>query len=270
MAVLFLKKFMIYTLTLTKVVEEFLLYKTQQRPENVYTQFFKKALNASKLDKDMDTADKLPIDKRLINKSLQELTDLVDIECLQIYIFLSNIFISKKEKAKKISFIYKNHQYEFLFKMQEQEKLLCCKVKRKDELIKFTFKFIRRQIMKDFTNKHKKKLSYSQLKLKFYSAFLNSDKKAIKYFESFDVSKKGLLILEPFTELSQLINDFKSNQYMHRVMEEYIMVKVDPSIKNSIPFRSFVEESLSRQHKQSLVVQNILNSLEIFEEFLVI
>lgn len=270
MAVLFLKKFMIYILTLIKIVEEFLLYKTQERPMNVYTEFFKKISNLDKNDKNTKIDHTIPINKDHLNKNIYELTEEVDIECLQMYIFLSNIFINKKDKAKNISFIYKNHQYDFIYRMQEQEKMLCCKIKRKDELIKFTFKFIRRQIMRDFMNQYKKKLSYTQLKHKFYSIFLNSDKKAIKYFESFDVSKKGLLILEPFTNLSRLMNEFKSHQYIQRVMEEYIMIKVDPSIKKSISFRSFVEESLSRQHKQSLVVQNIINSLEIFEEFLII
>lgn len=267
MALLFLKKFLIYILTLIKLVEQFLLFKTQNEPENMFMNFFMNDYQLSKDNQNQNNIQLLSIDKDLLDKDIYDMIDQVDIECLQIYIFLSNVFICKKEKKKNISFIYKNFQYEFIYKIDEQERILSCKTKRKDELVKFSFKFIRRQILKDYTIQNKKKHNLNELKYKFYLKYMKSNRKAINYFESFDVSKKGLLILEPYTELIKLIKNFKSKKYIERVIDEYIMLKTDPSITKSISFRNFVEESLSRQHKQSIVIQNIINSLEIFENF---
>ena len=100
-----------------------------------------------------------------------------------------------------------------------------------------------------FENTHK-----SKLKKVFYKKYLNGDIQAIKYFESFDLSRKGLETLKEFSELKKMMLLFQEKKYIATLVQEYIFEKSDEVLKEDITFQQFIKEILSRQHKHSVIM----------------
>jgi hypothetical protein len=172
-----------------------------------------------------------------------------------------------------IRVIYQSKEIRFEMTSKEQIRILCCKKKRKDELIKFSFKFIRRHIYLDFRKKYFENdpnVSKKKVKEKFHDIYLNNDKKSIKYFESFDVSRKGLLTLKNFHELKKKIRDFQRSKYLQLLIKEYIFEQSDEILTDDLTFQEFIDDSLSRQHKHIMVIQGVINSLELFIDYFTI
>jgi len=213
---------------------------------------------------------KVPVDLELGTLSIEELISKFNVEDFCTYLILGHTYIYKKNKKVKIKIIHKKKLFEFDLTCREQRDILCCKTKRKDELIKLSFKFIRRQVFKNFKQNHKRRFEdthKSKLKKMFYDKYLNSDNQAIKYFESFDLSRKGLETLKEFGELKKMMVNFQEEKYISALTQDYIFEKSDDVLKEDFSFQQFIKEVLSRQHKHSVVLQGIINSLEQFIEF---
>jgi hypothetical protein len=210
---------------------------------------------------------KIEIQKNLLNLSLEDLIKLIDIKDVNTYLLITHRFISKKDKDQQMKLIHHGKLYEFSLNTFEQQQLLCCKTKRKDELIKFSFKFIRRELVKKFRATVGPTMDKMKVKHMFNKRYLHGNKGAIKYFESFDVSKKGLKILDEFKKLKTMMLGVQKKGYIEALIKEYIWKKGSQILEDSFSFRKFVEEILSRQHKHSMVVQGVLNSLNQFEHF---
>lgn len=88
----------------------------------------------------------------LLSKSLQNLTNLVNVMDVSTYVLLTNVYMSGKENFRKI-YLYTGETFTVNIKINEE--VLFYKSKRKDELVKFSFKFIRKQLI----NRHRKEIS---------------------------------------------------------------------------------------------------------------
>lgn len=260
---------LIYMLTLMRVMNEYLEEKTQSTPSAEH-KTIRTLINNCKRSGGSHFQNRVKVDPSLPTKPLHDLVQLFDVEDFSTYLILAHTYIYKKNKKVAIKIRHKRRTFEFDLTCKEQKDLLCCKTKRKDELIKFSFKFIRRQVFKNFKQNHKRRFEDTQkskLKDLFYRKFLNGDSRAISYFESFDLSRKGLETLKEFTELKKMMVAFHKDKYISALTQDYIFEKTDDVLKEDISFGQFIHEILSRQHKHSVVIQGIVNSLEQFIEF---
>jgi hypothetical protein len=269
-AILFLKKIIIYMITLMKLVNDFLEYKSNLSENQGNKSTISNLVNFANENLIDKMESKIKINLNLIALNIDELIKKFDIRDFCSYLILAHTNIPKKKKQMKFIINHRNKKLKFEFTIKEQINLLSCKVKRKDELIKFSFKFIRRQILKQFQEENKYKLDKSdkqKLKQIFYSKFLNNNSEAIKYFESFDLSRKGLKILSKYSDLKNMMIKFCHSFYIEAMINEYIYRKSDQIFHEDLNFSSFLTEVLSRQHRHSIVVQGVINSLEQFIEF---
>lgn len=257
-------------LTLLNLVNQFLEFKIRgQELESGHQLLARLVLRANDNDT-QSMSSELRVDPAHLSLSLEQLISLFDIRDFAVYLILAHTYIPKKKKQVKVTLQHKQRRYKFEFSIREQVNLLCCKIKRKDELVKFSFKFIRRQMLRQFQEENKYKLDKSdraRLKHIFYAKFLSNDKNAIRYFESFDLSRKGLKVLSEFTQIKQMMVQFCKNYYIEAMLNEYIYRKSDKILREDLDFVEFLTEVLSRQHKHSVVVQGVMNSLEQFIDF---
>lgn len=267
LSVLFLKKIVIYVLTLMRIMNDFLEIKSSRAAGPKYMDHL---ISNSKKPSPMVFSNKVRVDASLENLSIRQLIDLFDISDFATYLVLGHTYIYKKHKKVRVKVVHRGRVCQFDMTCREQRDILCCKTKRKDELIKFSFKFIRRQVFKNFKQTHKRRFEdthKSKLKQMFYDKFLCGDAQAIKYFESFDLSRKGLETLKEFSELKNMMVLFQEREYIGALTQDYIFEKSDEILKEDFTFQQFIKEVLSRQHKHSVVMQGIVNSLEQFIEF---
>ena len=211
------------------------------------------------------------IDPSLIEMSISDLIGQLKIQDVQTFITIGRIMISRKMKKRKVSLIHQGKAIEFYLTKQEQMNVLFCKAKRKDELLKLGFKFIRRQILDEFQEKHKMKVqdpNKMTLKKAFYKNYFGEDQRAAEYFESFDISKKGYDILSNHTKLISKMKNFCSSKFIEDMIKHYILEKSSDVVKKEMNIKEFFVELLSRQHKHSVTIQAIINSQEqIFDFF---
>jgi hypothetical protein len=270
MSILFLKKIIIYILTLMKMVKDFIYIKSEKGVLSEDQQQMASLIRLSNHSTQNSFKNQIVVDKSLLNLSIEELLSKFDIRDFYIYLILGHSYIKKKERKTRIELKFKNEKYSFIMTSREQRDLLCFKIKRKDELIKFSFKYIRRQIFKEFRKKHKRRFEEpdrNKLKQIFFQQYFQGDQEAIDYFESFDLSKKGLEILRGYSDLKEMMCSFQQKKYIKSLIHEYIFDKSDDILKEDLDFTDFIKEVLSRQHKHSVVVQGVLNSLEQFIQF---
>ena len=267
LSILFLKKIVIYVLTLMRVMNDFLLAKSGPAESPRYMDAL---IRNSRRASPQVLSGRVKVDVSLARRPLSELIGLFDIADFATYLVLGHTYIYKKHKKVRVRVAHRGRLHEFDLTCREQRDILCCKTKRKDELIKFSFKFIRRQVFKNFKQAHKRRFEdthKSKLKQMFYDRYLCGDAQAIKYFESFDLSRKGLETLKEFSELKKMMVLFQEQEYIGALTQDYIFEKSDDILKEDFTFQQFIKEVLSRQHKHSVVMQGIVNSLEQFIEF---
>jgi hypothetical protein len=256
-------------IVLMKLVNDFLEMKMKNQDINSDLCLASLIINANEnLTEAMNS--KLTINQQYLSLSIEELISLFDIRDFATYLTLAHTYIPKKQKQIKLIISHKSKKFKFDFSIKEQINLLCCKTKRKDELIKFSFKFIRRQVLKQFQEENKYKLNKAdknKMKHIFYSKFLNENEEAIQYFESFDLSRKGLKVLSQYVQLKKMMIQFCNNFYIESMLNEYIYRKSDQIFHEDLNFVGFLSEVLSRQHKHSVIVQGVINSLEQFIDF---
>ena len=209
------------------------------------------------------------VDADLLNLSIEELLERVDILLFPEYIILSNLFIMKSLSSKLVTLTLKNKKFSFQVTFEEQQLLLCAKIKRKDELIKYSYRFIRKQIFKEFKAQveARGKTSLEKVRKEFNKVFLNGDPKIVEYYKLVDISKKRLDNLSSCTLLQQKINQFKIEEYFPRQIEKLIFFKNDKLFEDQLTFDSFLKSIFCSQFKNSMILQDIIQSYFIFDSF---
>lgn len=266
----FIKKILVYLITLFNLMNQFLDFKiidpSERHPKDQMDELLKRVNRTN----NKYLSDLIPVKEGLINQPLEALVKMISIVDVQKYITITHTFIQRKYKSLNMNLLHRGERRSFRLTTREQKVLLCCKIKRKDELIKFSFKFIRRQLFKKYRDESLLKdpqLCKAEIKYRFNKEFLFSRPLAIKYFESFDLSRKGLRLLKDFTELKKNMSEFQRTGFIRELIFEYIMEKSDQILRKDLPFTTFYNEILSRQLRHALVAQGVINSLEQFIEF---
>ena len=214
---------------------------------------------------------KYGIDARLFALSLEELMAQVDVCFFQNYLLLTHVYLTKKYSKKTVNLRLRGKSYTFRFTLKEQEQIFCSKSKRRDELIKFSYKFIRKQIFKNFKKElflRRKDLSSNEdAKQEFYAQVLNRNQEAIDYFNSVDVSKKHLKKFEKCRQIVDMIHHYKDNKYIEEQIETNIFKKAETIFRDDLTFENFLKCLFCGQHKHSVILQDIINSHNIFDIF---
>lgn len=214
---------------------------------------------------------KYGIDSKLFALPLEDLMAQVDVCFFQNYLLLTHVYLTKKFSKKVVNLRLRGKNYTFKFTLKEQEQIFCSKSKRRDELIKFSYKFIRKQIFKNFKKElfqERKDLSSNEdAKKEFYSQILNQNKEAIDYFNSVDVSKKHLKKFEKCRKIVDMIHNYKDNKYIEEQIETNIFKKAETIFRDDLTFENFLKCLFCGQHKHSVILQDIINSHNIFDIF---
>lgn len=254
-------------ITVLKLMNDFIEIKKTKIQNEEQSSNLLNLIDQCQTNLNLSFVNKIEIDPELLELPIDSLLKKVDISDINTFIFITHRFINKKDRDQHVKMFHRGELVEFLINTREQQELLCCKTKRKDEYIKFSFKFIRRELLKKFRLNLGVEADKMQVKHMFNRKYLKNDKKAILYFESFDVSKKGLKVLNPFAKLKTMMQGVQKNGYIEALIKEYIWEKKSFVLEDSFCFVRFMDEILSRQHKHSMVVQGVLNSLNQFDEF---
>jgi hypothetical protein len=266
----FFKKLLIYVITLMKVMNEYLSLKISKKKITFKLSPVAYMIELSNQFNADAMRNKITVDGGLLSNSLEELLNMVNIEDFRTYIMLNHVYIYKNNQKVEVHVEHRGKQVKVTMTKKEQRDVLCCRTKRKDELVKMSFKFIKRKILKEFEKIQKKKnrnIKKNNWKKKFYKEYFEGNEVGIKYFEFFDLSKKRLETLKRFSKLTQKLKEFHEKQFIKEMVKEYI---VDQSKYISDPhlgLDKFVGSLMSRQQKHSMVLQNVLNALKEFGSF---
>ena len=220
-------------------------------------------LNALKTNTKDLTGVRFKLKEGIMNKTLEELIDSIDILDIQTFLILNHTFINKKDIYKEVKILHKKKLYKFMLSTKLQTEFFCCKTKRKDELVKFSYKFIRKQIYKDFCRQNQDLVGMkkNEIKAVFNKKYFGNDLTAINFYKSFDLSREGLRVVKQFNPIKKLIIKFVKTNFISTLIEDYILYKPDDILKDEVSLELFVSELLSRQHKHSMTIQLVLSSL---------
>lgn len=211
----------------------------------------------------------LCVDPGLFACSTAQLMDKIDMTLFPEYVILSNLFIMKSSSTRMVTMTLRNNSYSFQVTIEEQQRLLSSKIKRKDELIKYSYRFIRKQIFKKFKEdlEKQRRVTLDEARSEFNRVFLNDDPAIIEYYKAVDISKKRLVKLSPCHRLHQTINSFKNEEYFPRQIEKLIFYKNDQIFEDHLKFDSFLKSIFCSQFKNSMILQDIIQSYFVFDSF---
>ena len=107
------------------------------------------------------------------------------------------------------------------------------------------------------------------IKKKFNQKYFNNDNRAIKYFNSNDFSKKDLFRIENCERLIKDIWKYKFKHFVKDFFKYYLVDKKEMFLQNkNLTFEMFMTILFERKSKHPWLIQEILNSVFVFESFL--
>jgi hypothetical protein len=207
----------------------------------------------------------------LLQKDIESLANCIEIEELQFYLWINRNYIDRK--AIKKDFVYKTiygKKYRISIGFREKCQIICSKTKRTDEILKFTFKFLRKRILFKY-KKDKKKKTRNQLDLKmmFNKDILDNDEDLTKRFYSYDVSKKDLKALKQNDKIYSILLKHFTEKFIIEVIENILSFKQEKFFEKKLDIVDFVKLFYSNQQKQALVLQDIINTFEVFSVYFI-
>lgn len=203
----------------------------------------------------------------LLSKSLGELAGLVDVADVSTYVLLTNVYMSGKENQRRVH-LFSGEGFSVNVKVNEE--VLFYKSKRKDELVKFSFKFIRKQLI----NRHRRRISRNASKVKaqfvrkdFNERVLLNDAEVIEYFYSMEVNKKNLKSLGRAPQVIEMVNEYKEQYFLQDQINFNIFQKNENIFREDVSLLEFIKKIFIVQNKNNVTLQSVLNSLYVFDGF---
>lgn len=205
--------------------------------------------------------------KHLLRKSLCELAALVNVADVSTYVLLTNVYMSGKENLRRVR-LFTGESFSVNVKVNEE--VLFYKSKRKDELVKFSFKFIRKQLI----NRHRRKISKNASKVKaqfvrkhFNQEILGNDPQVVEYFYSMEVNKKNLKSLAKAPQVIEMVNKYKEKHFLQDQINFNIFQKNENIFREDVSLLEFIKKIFIVQNKNNVTLQSVLNSLYVFDGF---
>ena len=122
------------------------LYVNQNTKENIFQKFYinedTKIQYLSELEKFQNSSmSKLKICNGLMNKNMDQLIECFNFEDIKFYFVVNRIFIKKKFQPKFFSVFKNQRKIEIEYNHKIKDIIICSKIKRRDEILKFSYKF---------------------------------------------------------------------------------------------------------------------------------
>lgn len=239
----------------------------QNEISNHNLSILKLILDPESLDKQKSL--KFKIDKELLTLDLHRLIEKLSLSQVSLYVLLTNLYMTGKESSRVVSLL-EGTQIRVDIKANEQA--LFYKSKRKDELVKFSFKFIRKHILGRFRRSLEAqgtRLKSRENKRKFDSVYFGPNLKAKNYFYSMEVNKKNLPHLKQSPEVVGLIKEYVKDGFLADQINSNIFNKNNNIFREDLTLVDFIRKIFVVQNKNNFTLQNILNSLYVFRHFFV-
>ena len=233
----FLRKILVLLISLIDLIKIFMNLKAESEVFKVFniSENFRK-MYQNELEKYLEGSNlpALEVCPHLLSMGVRELAESVEVEDLQFYHWINRNYLDKKTVDKEFHFrdIY-GKNFQLCLSFRDKCQIICSKIKRKDEILKFTFKFLRKKILFKYERDNKKQ-ARNQLDLKniFNSEILNDDKNLIDRFYSYDVSKKDLIVLKENPKIYDMLIDHFLNQYIIDAIENILSFDQEEIYKN--------------------------------------
>ena len=265
----FFKNLLMITVSLLDLMKMFLNFKTGESiyPESSRWDSYKKIVRNIIPG---EHKKRLKIDYNLKNQTISQLLSQIDLRDLQIYISI-NKSVVKKNKYQDISFRRRdNNELEnIIISYDEHHQLFCPKFKRKDELTKFLFKYIKKQIFSEYkkqTLEKEGKVAYKMIVSNYDTEFL-PDKTTRKIFYSENINKKNLLLLKKKNKkvTQSIIKYVKTSLINHLITKIY--QEDEPAIfGNRVTFSEFAKMFLHSSKKHVLLFKDCVIALDTLNE----
>lgn len=223
--------------------------------QNIYLQEIKEAKRVQ-----------LPICPSLLSIELEELINLFRFNDLQFYFKVNRIFIKKKFDPKVFNL---KNKIKIEYSHQIKDRITCSKLKRRDEILKFSYKFIRRNLILNFARLNQMSgLSFSQKKKSFEKAVLGNDKTLKSNFFCYEVSKKNLEYLRDHPLIGPKIQCYYRNSYLKDLVKETIDNDYDFVFNKKNTIHDFLEILYCVQLKKNINILDIFTSYEVLGQYL--
>lgn len=212
----------------------------------------------------------LKIDPELMTRTMSQLLSQIDLRDLQIYISI-NKSVVKKNKYQDISFRRRdnNRLENIIISYDEHHQLFCPKFKRKDELTKFLFKYIKKQIFAEYKTKtleREGKVAYKEIVSNYNADFL-PDKATRKIFYSENINKKNLLMLKAKNPtVTESICKFVRGSLIHDLISKIYREDEPPIFGNLVSLPQFAKMFLHSSKKHVLLFKDCVIALETLDE----
>ena len=230
--------------------------------------------NLAKLKRTLEEGspvDLFQIDVKLLRMSVQELVEAIDIKLFQHFVHVSQVVFrpdrDSGSSTSKRRFFLKGSDFQVRFEGNdfEVDEVLCAKRKRGDEGLKHCFKAIRKGIFRVYREANKTGTQLTVLKEEFHGKVFGSDDKMKAYFRENNITKETISNLKRCVRFEELSESYKSNNFLRDQVRRNILDKKEEILSKNMTFEAFAKVLLDKQKKHGWILQNILNSIEMYD-----
>lgn len=278
MATPLVKKLLVYFLHVMHLFRLYLKIKTEGSYQGIVSEYidpkiFKENLELMRQkikDKKSGEGKLFQFDFALLSKTIVELLNYVDIKLFQEYINISQVVFPNEREAmtqclKRELFLFSNQNF-ICFEATDYEidDLLCAKRKRGDEGLKHCFKAIRKGIFNIYKLDKPKHTNLANLKEEFLEKMFGVDENIKPYYRENNITKETISVLKRCKGYNQKAENYKIKYFLKDQVKRNILEKKEEILKTNLNFESFAKVLLDKQKKHGWILQNILNSIEMY------
>ena len=270
----FFKKLLVLTVCLLDLMKVFLNHKLHEEtfpdagPRHV---MFKQALRRMSPNQ---SDFRFPVPVELRNMSVHELLDCIDLSHLQTYIIFNKTVI-KKNRYREVSFNRPGampRRESLILSYDEHARVFNSKFKRKDELTKFLYKYIKKQLFREYrevareTHTGRRAPSHKSLVANFDKTYL-PDATSRKLYYSENINKKTLGQLKTQNPLiaAQII-DFIQTRLMSDLVNKFYSEERHKIFSAGLGLVQFSHVFRHHAKKHSLVFKDCVPALAALEQ----
>ena len=263
----YLKMLIVVMVCLLDLMKVFLNFKTGDPvyKETKRLKFYKKIVRNG-----LGNSEKIPLNSSLMGLSISQLLSEIDLRDLQIYISINKTVV-KKHKYHDISFRRRdNHEIEnIIISYDEHFRLFCPKYKRKDELTKFLFKYIKKQMFNEYrvqAVRGGEKIPYKMIVSNYDTEFL-PDTTSRKIYYSENINKKNLVIfMNANPGMAKMICEYVTQKMVKDLVTKLYNEEESPVFGNTLSLKEFANVFVHASKKHILLFKDCVIALETLNE----
>jgi hypothetical protein len=210
-------------------------------------------------------------DFSLLSNTITKLLSFVDIKLFQEYINITQIVFPSEREAmsqflKRELFLFSNSNF-ICFDATDYEidDILCAKRKRGDEGLKHCFKAIRKGIFNIYKMDKPKHINLGNLKEEFLDKMFGTNEEIKPFYRENNITKETISTLKKCKGYNEKAEEYKRNFFLKDQVKRNILEKKEEILKSNLNFESFTKVLLDKQKKHGWILQNILNSIEMYD-----